>query len=337
MKQEIVILEPKYDQAIALAKYLKKSGNFKVIGCIDKINNSFTNKFYSHKYYDEIIEHEINKLLLDKYSIVVPTGASSTLCYSKIADFCKIGDVIFKKENLIVSDKLYMLNLCQQLKVPIPKMYNLDDKIKQFPLFCKSKYEISEYKKIKKVLKTKSDIDNLPHKEVIIQEYIQSSSTFGMGFIAKEGKIITSFMHEELISYPKQGGAGVLLKIFENKEIYQHTATLLHALNYTGWGLSEFKYDSLRNEYVFMEINGKFWASLEFALLCNPQFGKLLFGIDYPAKPKKYFVYLNRLMTTYSWKVFKYLPQIVAAYKSKSGSCRKMLVEFLNHWAGVFL
>ena len=337
MKQEIVILDPSLDQAVAIAKYLKKFGNYKIIGCFDYKKLGILSKFDNHKYFDEIIFQELNHLLFDKYSIIIPVGASSALNYFKSANICTIGEVDFKKENLVVSDKIYMLNLCKQLNIPIPKTYEHKQKIEKFPVFCKSRYEISDTMKIRKILKSESDINSLPHSEVIIQEYINNLSTFGVGFIAKNGKIITHFIHKELISDPISGGSGVLLEKIDNKQLYNYTSVLLDALNYTGWGLAEFKYVPTRDEYVFMEINAKFWASLEFSLLCNPDFGKLLFGIEYPAKPRKYFAFINRLIVTYSWHIFRYLPQIIVSYKSISGSWRKLLVDFLNHWAGVFI
>ena len=336
MKKEIVILDPFLDQAIAIAKYLKKYGNYHIIGCIDSQKRGILSRYQNHKYFDEIIEHEINKKLLDRYTIVVPTGGYSTQRYFDIAAECRVGEVIFKKENLRVSDKIDMLDLCIKIDVPVPKTYGLDEKNLNFPLFCKSKHENSTLPKVRKILRKQSDFDKLPHNDVIIQDYINYPSYFGVAFIAKEGKIITSFVQKLILSYPIRVGSGLLLKKIENETLIKHTATLLEALNYSGWGLADFIYNPKKDEYVFMEINAKFWASLEFTLLSNSEFGRLLFGLDYASKPTKYFTFINRLLVTYSWRVFRYLPEIIVSYKSKSGSWRKMIVEFLNHWGGVF-
>jgi len=330
---EIVILDHTLDQAVAIAKYLKKYGNHKVTGCIIGKQTGIFNKLDNYKYFDNIIYNDINQNLLEKYPVVIPVGASSTKQYFDFADCCRLGEVNFKKENLLVSDKVYMLNLCKKLNIPIPKTYIEGEQIENYPVFCKSKYEFSNLPKIRKIARKQSDIDNLPHNEVIIQEFIKHPSTFGVGFIAKAGKIDACFMHEELVSYPKQGGSGVLLKKIYNEQLFNYTNNLLTELNYNGWGLAEFKFVPERNEYVFMEINAKFWASLEFALSGNSRFGKLLFGLNYSSKMGIWFTFIHRLLITNIFMIFRYLPKIIISRKSKSGSFLKVIAVFLNHWA----
>ena len=67
-------------------------------------------------------------------------------------------------------------------------------------------------------------------------------------------------------------------------------------LKYSGWGLIEFKYCPKRKDYVFMEVNAKFWASIEFTLINNPAFFFKLFGIQYEIKkPVNCIIFLDRL------------------------------------------
>jgi hypothetical protein len=67
-------------------------------------------------------------------------------------------------------------------------------------------------------------------------------------------------------------------------------------MNYNGWGLAEFKYCKNRKDYVFMELNAKFWASLEFFLLNKPEFAKQLFHIDIKTPPCKKILFVNQLL-----------------------------------------
>lgn len=334
--KEIVILDPMLDQAVAMAKYLKKYGNYKVIGCITKKPKGILNKLDTYKYFNEIIYHEINQLLLDKYPVIVPVGALSTKQYFDIAETCRVGEVVFKRENLRVSDKIFMLNLCEQLNIPVPKTYEAGEKIEKFPVFCKSKYELSSLPKIRKIAKQQSDIDKLPHNEIIIQEYIKHPSTFCVAFLAISGKIEVCFIHEELLSYPKHGGSGVFLKKVYYDALFDYTSSLLEKLNYDGWGLAEFKYIPEKKEFIFMEINAKFWASLEFSMSGNSRFGRFLFGIKYPSKFGLWFTFVSRLFITNIFQIFRYLPRIIISRKTKSGSLLKMLGVFLKHWAGKF-
>jgi len=125
----------------------------------------------------------------------------------------------------------------------------------------------------------------------------------------------------------------LLKRIFDDR-LLKYTSDLVEALDYDGWGLADFLYDKKRNDYVFMELNAKFWASFEFALFNNSDFGKMLFGLDYTSKPDKYFTFVPRLITSNIIQIIRFLPQIIISRKTKSGSMRRMFAVFCNHWAG---
>ena len=331
---EILIFDPVFDQSIAIAKYLKKYGNCTVVGCMRQYPTGKLWRLNNYKYFDKIIVHDINKELLDQFPVAIPTNAVATSEFFELVETYKIGDVNFNRKNLEVSDKIFMLDLCGKLNIPIPTTYLPDDKIKNFPVFYKSRHESSNLKKLRGLAQKQSDLDNLPHKEIIIQEYIETPETFGVGFIADNGKITAYAMHKELLSYPKRGGSGVLLERINDERLLNYTLSLVKTLEYNGWGLAEFKYSPERNDFVFMEINAKFWASFEFTLLCNPLFGKYLLGLDYPNVSVKYMTFTHRLLVTNIFRIIKHLPQIVVSYKTKSGNWRKVILEILNHWAG---
>ena len=71
---------------------------------------------------------------------------------------------------------------------------------------------------------------------------------------------------------------------------------LINEINYSGWGLAEFKYCPKRDDFVLMEINAKFWVSCDFTFRNNPEFLKLLFGIDAKSENIKKMVFLDRVM-----------------------------------------
>lgn len=50
-------------------------------------------------------------------------------------------------------------------------------------------------------------------------------------------------------------------------------------IKYCGWGLIECKKDEISGEYIFLELNAKFWASLEFSMRNDKRFSSLLIGV----------------------------------------------------------
>jgi hypothetical protein len=336
-KMNVLILEPDLGQSVAIAKYLRKyTGNSCIIGCRQKAKTNRLKWLNGSKYYNKYIVREINRPLLDEYPVIIPTGGRSTLAFRGLCPSFRLGEVEFRKENLVVSDKNYMHKLCRELNVPIPYTYHFGEKVESFPVFYKSDHETSSLGKLRGIVRSQEDLDKLPQRGILVQEYIPTPSTFGVGFIAQEGKLLTHFMHEELLSYPKEGGSGVVLKKTDDTRLLQYTSKLIEKLQYHGWGLAEFKYCKRRDDYVFMEINAKFWASFEFTLLANPLFGKLLFGLDYPAKSSSHIVYIHRLLMSNPINWLKYLPQIISGHRTLSGGWRKAVSSAIQGIVGLF-
>jgi predicted ATP-grasp superfamily ATP-dependent carboligase len=74
------------------------------------------------------------------------------------------------------------------------------------------------------------------------------------------------------------------MELFEDPRLTAAAGRLIHASDYSGWGLVEFKRCLRRDTYVLMEINPKFWASIELVLRTQPAFAKLLLGLSVPAE-----------------------------------------------------
>jgi hypothetical protein len=192
----VLILEPELCQSAAIAKYLKKySGNNCVVGCKSTAEtNKLLQWLNSMGFYDRYIVHEIDRSLLDTYPVVIPTGGQSTLEFSELQPEYCLGEIGFKKENLVVSDKHYMFGVCSELNIPVPYTYKAEEKIETFPVFYKSDHETSGMK-VRGIAKSLNDLVKIPKQGILVQEYISTPSTFGVGFIAQNGKLLTHFMH----------------------------------------------------------------------------------------------------------------------------------------------
>lgn len=291
--KKILILQPYLDQSISIAKFLKKQSNdFFIIGGLygeEKHINSIP-------YFDKIDRISADTLLnYPKYDVILPTGANSTNTLLSQIKKIKIGNIEFDQNNLFVFDKIKMLNFVKGMGIPVPKTCFSINEITEYPIFYKQAIETGGGQR--GIVRNKEELRALEFKDnfLIFQEYIDSPYTFGVGFLAEDGKLTTSFIQRELLSFPKSGGSGVVLEKFEDKKLIKYTETILKNSNYSGWGLAEFKYCPKRNDYVFMEVNAKFWASIEFAFINNHIFLKELFNLQYKEKNIQCVVYLNRL------------------------------------------
>ncbi len=280
MGKKILILEAHKDQAISLKQFLKKDKNNEIY-----LENSYELTDYSH------------------YDLVIPTSANSTFYFiNKFGDL-KLGRLTYTKENLITFDKIKTLNLVRDVGVPIPATYTDKNDINFFPIFYKSLRE--EGYTERGIIKNPIELENFNNPNVFFQEFIWSKGTYSVAFLADRGKLITHFIQKEVLSYPYHGGSAVILERLDDKRLLVHTQKILEAVNYSGWGLVEYKYCHKRRDYVFMEVNAKFWASLKFAFYNDPLFLKYLFNIDIKKRDLKQCVYIDRvLMSNWSEILF---------------------------------
>ncbi|MDN5339311.1 MAG: hypothetical protein PWQ30_420 [Euryarchaeota archaeon] len=106
----------------------------------------------------------------------------------------------------------------------------------------------------------------------IVQEYIPGE---GYGFFAlyNHGEARAIFMHRRLREYPITGGPSALAESIYDPMLMEQGLKLLDSLRWHGVAMVEFKKDERTGKYFLMEINPKFWGSLELAIAS---------GVDFP-------------------------------------------------------
>ncbi|MFA0823671.1 MAG: ATP-grasp domain-containing protein [Methanomethylovorans sp.] len=114
----------------------------------------------------------------------------------------------------------------------------------------------------------------------LIQEYVPKRDEVG---------VYTLFNHDSepravsvqrrIRSYPISGGPSTLRETIDNPELIDMAFKLLKALNWTGLAMVEFRIDSRDNTPKLMEINPRFWGSLELSILSGVDFPYLLYKL----------------------------------------------------------
>lgn len=106
----------------------------------------------------------------------------------------------------------------------------------------------------------------------IFQEYIVGD---GYGFFAlyNHGEARAIFMHRRIREYPVTGGPSALAESVYEPRLMELGLKMLDSLRWHGVAMVEFKRDVRTDDFVLMEINPKFWGSLELAIVS---------GVDFP-------------------------------------------------------
>lgn len=313
--KKILIFEPNSNQAISIVKFIKKYSDFYIVGCIEK-KIIFDNPFQT--YYDNIIVSNFLEVDINSYDYVLPMGADSSLrIISKYKTLSYCNNIYFSSDNLIVFNKPNMLTLVDNLDIPIPTTYYKKKYIIKYPVFYKEDFERGGG--VRGIAHNKNDVPN--KNRLIYQTYIDTPSTYGFGFLAINGKVLTYTVHKEVISYPESGGSSVVIEQFYDKKIVDYSKKILKKIKYDGWGLVEFKYCNIEKDYYFMEVNGKFWASIEFLLQNNTDFLKYLLNINYNTKIKTdRIIFINRLFEYNVLGIIKNYHYIFSSHITKESS-----------------
>lgn len=109
---------------------------------------------------------------------------------------------------------------------------------------------------------------------VLIQERIHGPG-LGIFMCYQHGKPIAAFSHKRIREKPPSGGVSVLRESIElDAYALEFSEKLLNKLNWNGVAMVEFKIDKRDRRPKLMEINGRFWGSLQLAIDS---------GVDFPA------------------------------------------------------
>src|SRR5437764_61831 len=110
----------------------------------------------------------------------------------------------------------------------------------------------------------------------MIQEYI-SGQAEGVFVLCDHGKPIVFFAHRRLRERPPTGGVSVLSESIEpNPEAQRIARTILEHVGWHGVAMVEFKVSAEGTPYL-MEVNGRFWGSLQLAIDAGADFPWLLY------------------------------------------------------------
>jgi predicted ATP-grasp superfamily ATP-dependent carboligase len=316
-----LITDSNYKHAIALTRYLKRElPEVYTIGHVD----SRTNMGSWYSCYDEIIRGAslAESLNTCEFDIVIPVGGRSVL---QVAQTCPQKSVLPSQSSLATSyDKAATVELAARAGVPTPKTRLIRSlaelNLEEFTVPCVVKPAHEAVAKMVGYCRTTAEVQSTVQRQlqalqadgigVLVQEYIPGG---GYGFFAlmNEGTPVRIFMHQRIREFPVSGGASTAARAFDSPRLRELGLKLLTELCWTGVAMVEFKLDSRSGDFVLMEINGKFWGSLELALRAGVNFGadivrlfrgeRLVYSDSYDRNLHFYWPLDNDLLTL--WKM----------------------------------
>ncbi len=131
--------------------------------------------------------------------------------------------------------------------------------------------------------------ENTPYLAVhpsLIQERIVGS---GLGVFAlfNHGTLLAAFAHRRLREKPPSGGVSVLREsVALDRRLEEAAVRLLGPLGWHGVAMLEFKKSCCTGESFLMEVNGRFWGSLQLAIDAGVDFPWLVHQLALGERPE---------------------------------------------------
>jgi predicted ATP-grasp superfamily ATP-dependent carboligase len=195
-----------------------------------------------------------------------------------------------------VSDKYNLMKLAIELKVPIPDTIFVQDgnvghaldRIAAYPVVIKPacslvKDQSGWRKTAVQYARDEQDLRDLYDRH----EYLKGRSLIqhrvvgegqGIFILMNDGMPLAMFAHRRLREKPPSGGVSVLRESIPlNKALVDPALRLLQHVGWHGVAMVEFKVDQETKAPLLMEINGRFWGSLQLAVDAGMNFPWLLF------------------------------------------------------------
>jgi len=114
---------------------------------------------------------------------------------------------------------------------------------------------------------------------VLAQEVITGPG-IGIFVLMHGGEPVATFSHRRIREKPPSGGVSVVCQSEPmDSTLLDRTLRLLRYYQWRGPAMVEYKVDGRTGEPVLMEINGRFWGSLQLAVDAGVDFPRLLLGL----------------------------------------------------------
>jgi predicted ATP-grasp superfamily ATP-dependent carboligase len=192
-----------------------------------------------------------------------------------------------------VCDKARVLEAAATLGIGVPRQVLLTDRRDQsahgltFPLVAKPARSVGESRGVRGKFRVAHAASDAELQQVLgafgsgawpilLQERVVGPGV-GIFLLLWEGQVRAAFSHRRIREKPPAGGVSVYREaIPADPALVARSVALLEYFGWDGVAMVEYKVDERTGTPVLMEINGRFWGSLQLAVDAGVDFPRLL-------------------------------------------------------------
>ncbi|MBF0555757.1 MAG: ATP-grasp domain-containing protein [Nitrospirae bacterium] len=300
----VLILDGMWNKTLAAVRSLGRRGFYVAVGEWTRFATALFSNYCSKRLiypspkerpakFLDWLEDELKK---NKYDVLMPMEfTTQTLITSqreRLSKYCRIPfagvDLAFRLHN-----KAFLMKYAREKGFDIPKTYIIDDLGQltglvaelPFPVVIKPQMSsgargiryvnrgedfVKQYKKVHK-----------QYEFPIVQELIPDGGE-AMGvclLLNNDSEVRASFVYKRLREYPVRGGPSTLRASIKRDDVRYIAESLLRYFKWTGVAHIEFKVDPRDGAPKLLEINPRFWGSLQLAINAGVDFPYLLYRL----------------------------------------------------------
>lgn len=302
----ILVTDGNSRAALAITRSLGKAGHFVVVGSTALKSLAAASKYCSmricypepDRYGEAFMSFMADFIAHERIDVLLPVTDITTMTIGASRERIPPGCALpFPDIDTVrtVADKTAMMELAERLGVDVPQsltVHSIEDIDPgnpglRYPLVIKPfrsriKTDTGWLYSAVSYAHDPSDLDAALRRlderiyPVMIQEKILGPG-IGVCICADHGRLTAAFSHRRLREKPPSGGVSVLRESVPLDKLgLEFSERMLRELNWHGVAMVEFKQDLRDGRPKLMEINGRFWGSLQLAIDAGIDFPRIL-------------------------------------------------------------
>jgi predicted ATP-grasp superfamily ATP-dependent carboligase len=256
-----------------------------------------------------------------------------------------------------ISDKQVLSEAAARLGIHVPDQQVLRNSAEakhemgrfRFPLVLKPARSVGEAngKRVKVGVRyaanegaLRRELEQLPEQAfpLLLQQRIVGPG-IGIFLLRWKGERVATFAHRRLREKPPSGGVSVYREsISADPALVELSEALLAAFDWDGVAMVEYKIEEATGTPYLMEVNGRFWGSLQLAVDAGVDFPRLLVECALGLRPEHVATYRHGVRSRWWWGDIDHLlarlrrsPEVLALPPGTPPRVRALL-DFLILW-----
>ena len=281
-------------KSLAIARSLRTAG-YRVVALFHRKHPFMYSRLFDKAIFvdvdresEEYVDYIFRSVLMSKADLLIPVDFVDVVAVSRHLDlFNEVVKVASPPYEAVaeVSDKAGLANIISKLGLTYPKTIKIENEndideisLLETPFVIKGIGDASK----PEYIPSRDLALQIVKKRVpcIIQEFITGDG-HGYYAVAVNGRPCMEFMHRRAVELDPIGGPSMMACKFYDPELASLGRRVVEHLEWTGPIMVEFRRESESGDYYVMEINPKFWGSIDLPVSL---------GYHFPAALAKYYL-----------------------------------------------